>query len=74
MPIAGVASVSALTAIRTLCRAKKYSLAHGIWDYMGKDAIALGVKGDVSQSLRLTTGLGYSNSRTTFNAGMGFSF
>ena len=70
----GVASVSALAAILVLVPGKKYSVGMGYGHYMGEDAIALGLKGDVSQNLRLTTGIGHSNDRTTFNAGVGFSF
>ena len=69
----GVASVSALAAIPDPVPGKKYSVGMGYGHYMGEDAIALGLKGDVSQNLRLTTGIGHSNDRTTFNAGVGFS-
>jgi hypothetical protein len=70
----GIASVSALAAIPDPIPGKKCSVGLGYGSYMGEDAIALGLKGDVAETIRITTGLGFCRDRTTLSAGVGFSF
>jgi hypothetical protein len=70
----GIASVSALAAIPDPIQGKKCSVGLGYGSYMGEDAIALGLKGDVAENIRITTGLGFCRDRTTLSAGVGFSF
>jgi len=70
----GAASAAALAAIPDPIPGKRYSVGLGYGSYMGNDAFALGLKGDIAENIRITTGLGYSGSETTMNAGLGFSF
>ena len=63
-----------LAAIPDPIPGKKCSVGLGYGSYKGEDAIALGLKGDVAETIRITTGLGFCRDRTTLSAGVGFSF
>jgi hypothetical protein len=70
----GVASAAALAAIPDPTPGKRFFLGLGYGTYMGEDAMALGLKGDIGENLRFTTGLGYCRDQKTMSAGVGFGF
>jgi hypothetical protein len=70
----GVASAAALAAIPDPTPGKRYFLGLGYGTYLGEDAIAVGLKGDIGENLRFTTGLGYCRDQKTMSAGFGFGF
>ena len=70
-----VASVAALAAIPGPVNGKCFSVGAGFGHYDGEDAIAIGGKACVfSKNIVVTGGAGFSNSQTTINGGIGFSF
>ena len=70
----GIASVAALAGIPGPIDNKRFSLGIGYGNYAGENAVALGAKANLLNSVGLTLGLGFSNSRTAASMGAGFSW
>ena len=72
----GIASVAALAAIPGPVGGKNYSAGLGFGNYNGRSAVAVGVKANLPKSnISVAAGAGFSsNSSTTANAGVSFSF
>ena len=71
---AGVAAVSALSAIPAPMPGKNHSVGVGYGHFMSQDAIAIGYKGIVNPNMQVTAGLGYASGQTTYNVGAGWSW
>jgi len=70
----GVASVAALAAIPDPAPGKRFSIGTGYGYYEGESAIALGVKAAITDRINAHLGVGYSRTRVTTNAGVGYSW
>ncbi|MES9855563.1 MAG: YadA C-terminal domain-containing protein, partial [Sedimenticola sp.] len=70
----GIASVAALAAIPEPIPGKRYSLGVGLGHYAGEEALAIGFKSNIGNSMRFSTAIGRSHGNTTTNAGLGFSW
>jgi hypothetical protein len=70
----GVASAAALAGIPDPPPGKNYFLGLGYGSYMGEAALAVGLKGNISDTVRFTTGLGVCRDQTTVSAGVGIGF
>ncbi|MDT8440524.1 MAG: YadA-like family protein, partial [Desulfuromonadales bacterium] len=71
---AGIASVAALAAIPDPKAGRKNSLGVGYGNYKGENALAIGFKSDVSENLRLTTGVATARDDLSANIGLGWSW
>lgn len=71
---AGIASVAALAAIPDPKPGRKNSVGVGYGNYKGENALAVGFKSDVSENLRLTTGVATARDDMTANIGLGWSW
>lgn len=72
---AGVASAAALAAIPDPVAGKYFSLGVGVSSFEDQHAVAVGLRGAVTHSLRFQVGAAAtSNADPLFNAGVGFSW
>ena len=73
---AGIAAISALTAIPSPAAGKKFSVGMGYGYFKEQSALAIGIKAAVMQNLVLTGGLasGFRSDNITVNAGVGYSW
>jgi hypothetical protein len=70
----GIASASALAAIPSPVPGKNFSLGVGYGHFEASDAFAIGGKAIFGKSISADFGVGLSDSQTTVNAGLGYSF
>ena len=70
----GIAAVAALAAIPAPAPGRHSSIGIGYGNYKGENAIAVGYKADITESLQLSAGLAHSNSDVTTNVGVGWSW
>ena len=72
---AGIASVAALAAIPAPPPGKRYTIGAGVGTYGGKDAMAIGFRGAVTDRISVTLGVSHNSvSKTAANAGVGYSW
>lgn len=71
---AGVAGVAALAAIPEPPWGKHYSLGIGVGHFQGQNAVAIGYKGSISRSVRMTMGYSHAGKASTYNAGVAFNW
>ena len=70
----GIANVAALAAIPAPQAGHNFSVGVGGGNYKGNSAIAAGFNANVSQSWRVTGGVGVSHGNVTSSVGVGFSW
>lgn len=72
---AGIASVAALAAIPAPPPGKRYTIGAGVGTYGGKDAMAIGFRGAVTDRVSVTLGVSHNSvNKTAANAGVGYSW
>ncbi|MBI9085359.1 MAG: YadA C-terminal domain-containing protein [Desulfobacterales bacterium] len=69
----GIAAVSALAAIPSPAVGKKLSVGMGYGNFKEENAVAVGIKAAVTESIMLTGGLGYGRDATV-SVGVGYSW
>ena len=74
----GIASVSALAAIPSTMPGKKFAIGAGYGHFEGENALAIGIKASIGESISVTVGggmgVGQSTQTFTTNAGVSYSF
>ncbi|MDH3997526.1 MAG: YadA C-terminal domain-containing protein [Desulfuromonadales bacterium] len=65
---------ASIAAIPAPTYGKRNSLGIGYGNDKGQNAVALGFKSDLTDSIRLTAALAHSNSEVTSSAGVGWSW
>ena len=70
----GIASIAALSAIPNVAPGKKFTFGMGYGYYSSMSAVALGLRGMVTDNISFTGGLGYSDGRLTPAVGVGISW
>lgn len=70
----GIAGVAALAAIPGPAAGKQFSFGVGVGSYAGQQAVAIGGNANFGENINVKAGVGFSDGKTTANAGASFSW
>ncbi|AQH03281.1 hypothetical protein A9R05_31085 [Burkholderia sp. KK1] len=71
---AGIAGVTALANIPDVAQGKRFAVGAGVGYYGGQTALAVALKGNINENLRVSAGAGFGGTGATVGSGASFSW